>query len=991
VIGESTTLFGAPPDGSGDRAAPTRIGRFIILDRLGQGGMGTVFSAYDPELDRKVAVKVLRTASSDAAASARMQREARAMARLSDPHVVAVYDVGTHEGQTFIAMELVKGRTLRDWLAERTRSCREVVEMFVQAGRGLSAAHAAGIVHRDFKPDNVLVDGRDRARVTDFGLARPHAAAVAMDTRTTAVPSTTSNDALTEHGAVVGTPAYMAPEQLLESTADERSDQFGFCVALWEALYGERPFRADNLVDLAAQLKSGELQDPHKGVGVPSAWHRALRRGLAREPAGRWPSMDALVEALAKDPTRARRRTATLAAAAVLGVGGLAWHRVDLARKTDACEEAGAVIEHAWSDAKRTPLHEALAGTGVGNAEATWARLEPRLDEYASQWKRDRADACIETEVEGTREADSYGRMTDCLEEGRLALGKLVETLMSADAAAVQNAVTAAAALPLLAACKDEQWLVMRAPPPKDEATRQQTLEFRERLAEVHALASAGRYADALAQAALVVEGARMPSPSLLLAEAELAGGTVASLAGDYPRSAESLRAAHFEALRVGADVVAAEAALRLVDTVGYRLERHDDGLQWAEHARALLDRCKLDGNTLLGAALANNLGNVHLARGANDEALAHYEHALTARESLLGPEHPEAARAVENVGNAHFANGAYDEARAHFERALDIYQRTLGPEHPVVAGVFSNLGNVHLRRGDHGQALGSYEHALDIYESTLGLEHPDGAMLLGNFALAHVARGDYDEALAYAERALAIYLRLLGPDHTEVARALNQLGAIEAARGGYDEAQEHLERAVAILERRLGRGHPRVGDCIADLGNLHYARGAFDEAGAAFERALGIYERTLGADHPSFARVLDALGNARLARGDHDDALAQYERSLEIRERSLGPDHADLRYSLANIGMVHVERNRFEEAVGPLERALVLAESAPGRPADLAAIRFLLARALWETESDRARAHRLAELARDAWRDRGSAAAKELAGVDDWLGSRGR
>jgi len=318
IVGASST---APAAEDSPLTRGALMGRYFVLGTLGAGGMGVVYAAYDPDLDRKVALKVLRTTAADAEARARLQREARAMARVSDRHVVAVFDVGSHRGEVFIAMELVKGRTLRAWLAERPRARGEIVRMFVQAGRGLAAAHAAEIVHRDFKPENVLVDANDRALVTDFGLARPQKSVLDSDTATIAAQRPASSDALTEHGAVVGTPAYMAPEQIMGSAAEERSDQFSFCVALWEALYGERPFQADNLIDLAARLKAGDLREPQRGADVSKVLHRALRRGLAREPAQRWPSMETLLVELAKDPTAVADTRSSCSASSRSGSG----------------------------------------------------------------------------------------------------------------------------------------------------------------------------------------------------------------------------------------------------------------------------------------------------------------------------------------------------------------------------------------------------------------------------------------------------------------------------------------------------------------------------------------------------------------------------------------------------------------------------------------------------------------------------------------------
>ncbi len=284
-----TDIALAPPSKSADLAPGTHVGRYVIRGVLGRGGMGVVYTAEDPELSRDVALKIVRV---DLA----VVREARAMAKLSHPNVISVYDAGTHEGAVFIAMELVRGTDLRAWLAAKRRTVAEIVEVFVAAGRGLAAAHAAAIVHRDFKPDNVLVGDDGRVRVTDFGLAQGLPGDDALD------------------GAAIGTPAYMSPEQHAGDRADPRSDQFSFSVALWEALHGERPFTGASREKVAQAIRDGQMTAPPRASRVPGSLRRLLVRGLAASPAARYPSLDALLRALGRNQARVPRRIAFAAA-----------------------------------------------------------------------------------------------------------------------------------------------------------------------------------------------------------------------------------------------------------------------------------------------------------------------------------------------------------------------------------------------------------------------------------------------------------------------------------------------------------------------------------------------------------------------------------------------------------------------------------------------------------------------------------------------------
>ena len=319
----AAALFGEPIESS-------KIGRFSIVRELGAGGMGVVYVAFDEQLDRKVAVKLLRGAKSSSDARRRLEREAQAMARLSHPNVVAVHDVGDFEGQLFVAMEFVEGQDLRGWLKAERRGVRAIVEVFCQAGEGLAAAHAAGIVHRDFKPDNVLVGADGRVRVADFGLAHAFDAAASVDTsEVEASGSHRSLDiALTRTGAIMGTPAYMPPEQYAGQRTDARSDQFSFCVALWEGLYGKRPFSGHTVPALCRAISDGRIDPPPVDSEVPAWLSEVVRRGLSPEPDARWPSMRALLDAISRDPIARRRRLLArfgLGGASLALIAGLTW------------------------------------------------------------------------------------------------------------------------------------------------------------------------------------------------------------------------------------------------------------------------------------------------------------------------------------------------------------------------------------------------------------------------------------------------------------------------------------------------------------------------------------------------------------------------------------------------------------------------------------------------------------------------------------------
>ncbi len=370
------------------------LGRYEIIRVLGRGGMGVVYAARDPDLDRTVAIKVLKDgeAGKTEGARARLLREARAMARLNHPNVITVHEVGTAGETDFVAMELIEGGTLTSWRAEASRGWREIVKLFLGAGAGLAAAHRAGLIHRDFKPDNVLVDASGRVVVTDFGLARPpRPEPEAASLEDTAAPDDSQNsslEALTQAGAIAGTPAYMAPEQYAGREADERTDQFAFCVALYESLYGKRPFRGDTLDTLREQVESGAVEVPlGRASGVPSRVRRALLRGLSPKRSDRHPSLEALLGELKKALARRRRQAITLGAAAALGAGAFAMLLGDGSHESSMCDPS-AHLAGVWDGETEEALSAALARDPSADlAIATFTS-------YATEWGESYESVC---------------------------------------------------------------------------------------------------------------------------------------------------------------------------------------------------------------------------------------------------------------------------------------------------------------------------------------------------------------------------------------------------------------------------------------------------------------------------------------------------------------------------------------------------------------------------------------------------------------------
>ncbi|CAN5904265.1 hypothetical protein BH11MYX3_BH11MYX3_19780 [soil metagenome] len=411
----------AEPARPGKMAAGLPIGGYSIEEVLGEGGMGVVWSAHDPNLDRRLAIKVLKRTDAAPSLRKRLLREARAMARLKHPNVLTVYEVGTERDRDFIAMELVEGGTLDEWL-DRQPPRDEVMKAVLAAGRGLAAAHAAGLVHRDFKPHNVLRSKEGRVLVTDFGLARglgeesgsglsqvPAEAALDVTIASPAKSSDSLLDSpLTQTGAMVGTPAYMAPEQFRGAAPDPRTDQFAFCVTAWQALTGGRPFTGSSIDELRIAASAGT--SPTLKVDLPPAVRAALARGLDPDPAKRWPTLDDLLETL--DDAVRPRRPRWIVPAVMLALIGLFALTVMIARRGPKSVPVGASecapgedpFAEAWSPTVRTDLMKTISGRGIELGDAGFARIADPLDAYRDRWRQLFATACAAPEKIGPRQ-----------------------------------------------------------------------------------------------------------------------------------------------------------------------------------------------------------------------------------------------------------------------------------------------------------------------------------------------------------------------------------------------------------------------------------------------------------------------------------------------------------------------------------------------------------------------------------------------------------
>jgi tetratricopeptide (TPR) repeat protein len=942
----------------------TLIDRFVVLHELGRGAMGVVLAALDPDLERRVAVKLLRDEGGGDSTGARQRlvQEARAMAQVSHPNVVGVYQVGTFEDRVYVAMELVKGRTLRAWLGDRP-SVPRILEAFAAAGRGLATAHAAGIVHRDFKPDNVFVGDDDRVRVGDFGLAGRSARGTTRD----GDPARSFTDfaiTLTASGSIMGTPAYMSPEQFASSDVDARSDQFAFCVALFEALHGVRPFQADSLPELSARVTRGEMTLPPSPRGVPARVRRAILRGLSTDPAARHPDMNALVSELVARPRW--RLPAALGTVALLGAGAVAL----ASSPADPCASADAAASEIWPAERREAVHARFVASGRPHAEHTFEGIDRAFSEHRDAWARSRRDACEATRVHATQSDELFDRRVRCLDRRRAEADALSAALAQADPEAIDQAQQAVAQLPSIEGCDDTDALLAAVPAPEDPAMRERVDALEAKLDAARAQLDLGRYAEARTLAEPLLEAARATEHAPLVADAAHLTAQAIYRAGDLGAAEAPLYEALDAAARGRSIEREAEVWMTLLYVVGYRLGRPDEGLGIERAARGAILRAgggprlhaRLETNMGLVlhragrydeakvraeeglrtfvqvhgedhldvASAAKNLANVLRELGDSEGALAQFRRALAIREAVLGPEHPAVAEALMAVGTVQQDTDP-EGALASLERALELQIETLGEHHPRTAETHMAIGNLHFSREDLPRARTAYEQAMAGYEAIGESAREDAIGTSVNLGNILVSLGEVEAGFAMLQRALKEGEEIWGAEHPTVGLVHAKLGHAYFAQGDYERALQSHARATAIREGSLPFDHPDVGESLYNLGALQLLLERHDDARASFDRARDSYAAHYGQDHPEVASVHEQLGALAEALHRPADAKAEYERALAMYRNHLGSDHVLVARVTGNLADALASMGEAEQARATYDEALRLREAAEG------------------------------------------------------------
>jgi eukaryotic-like serine/threonine-protein kinase len=978
----------SPEDGATDDAGPWSgdcVGPYHLVERLGAGGMGVVWVARDPRLGRTVAVKVLhepRRHRASAEAQERLRREALALARLSHPNVVSIYDVGVHGRRVFLTMEHVVGQTLDAW-AEQGPSLPRVLEVFEQVAAGLVAVHEAGFVHRDLKPANVMIARDGRVLVMDFGLARihdPESLSEREPTRSAGWPLEPApfSVELTADGVVMGTPAYMAPEQHAGAEADARADQFALCATLYEVLLGLRPFRGRSIEELARQKLDGRLALEGR-LRLPRAVRALLRRGLEPDPSRRYPSMAALRDALARARSPRRRRGVAGAVVGVAAVGGLGWALLP-APAPAPCEAGRAHMATVWNGDTRDELRRAFAATGLPYAEDAAQRAGERLDAYAHQWAEGYARACHA----GERDPAVLDLPMRCLSEARASMSATVALLVAADATSVQRAAAQVAGLPPLARCDDVASLQAELAPPTDPAVAADLLAVQQALEQAAALDRAGHFAEGreVAERALAQATALGYEPAIVRARVRVASLDLGL--GQLEASRRGLTEAALHAAGIGDHAMAAEAAGRLSYVLAAEFGQPDEALRWARHAEAALER--LPPDPLQRARLDSSFGVIHAAQGDYAAALAAFERAYAVKREMLGEAHPEVAGALENVALSHGELGRTEQAEELQQRSLALLEQAVGPRHPDYALSLLNYGIVLGGLGRHAEAGDRFTQALEIFRDALGPRHPMVARTLSSLGHSAGAQDRLRDAEARFREAAEIIEAVHGERHREYGWSLADRAQVLVRLGRAREAAELYARAHDIVEAALGPDHDALGSVMLDEASVLVELERLDEAEGLCARAAEIFAKRFEPGHPAHADAHACRADVRQGQKRLPEALEEGTAAVALASAALGPEHPTVGSRLLSLGEVELELQRYEDARAHLRDAVAITEQAPVGEAFRAAARFALAKALWPDPATREEALAQARAAQEGFASHGDVFQEDVDEVAAWL-----
>jgi tetratricopeptide (TPR) repeat protein len=861
----AATAQDAPRRGGSARTHPaelprgTTIHRYVLIDKVGQGGMGVVYAAYDQMLHRRVAVKLV--ASRAGHDDPRLLAEARAMAQLQHAAIVPVHDVGEFSGQLFLAMAFIDGTTLRAWQFADGRSWREIVVMYRQLAEGLAFAHEQGIVHRDFKPDNVLVDDDGRPHITDFGLAK-----IVAVTEPITEPGTDPGEdappdsADTITGTIAGTPGYMSPEQSRGETTDARTDQYAFCVSLFEALHRGLPG-----------------SKPPARTDVPRRVLAAIDRGFADDADKRWPAMRALIAELA--PPEPPRRRRVMLGAAVIAAGAATWLALRPTHGHETCDVPDA--NRMWQPAR--PQVFAHLGKAAGP-------FVDGLDSWTTRWT-DMAQASCRATAAGSQSRQLLDLRTGCLGHALDVASSLVDLALH-DEVPASRAPTLASSLPPLEPCADASGLLGIAPLPTEPSRRGVILELRKRTARIEALID-NQANDAARGELLAIDGPvhAIAYPPLTF-EMYALRANMELQRGSDPAAAAAAAWSAIAADPMRSDWWLANVWIDLVWIVGEMQHAPREAIEIGRVARTITERV---ANTTLLAMLDYRLGVMLADTGDLDAALGHFEKARAA----YAQKHDEFSLLSVLMGEATVYAARHDTAHqlTLIEEAVKSAEKIPGA-HVSLATLLYNLGVMYYQLERFDDAHAALERAL----ATIGTSPDDPGLVAGiHRALGDVLVNEHASDAAEREYQNAIDLARVsvGEDAGETELGLFALGKSQNQRQRFDQALASMRHADEILRRispdaAISDGYAGPGVVARELVIAHLGLGHASDALASAEASLAFAQR-VNASPAILADVHFALASAAWAAGDRARARdAMRLASSEYRESGGDPGEAD-------------------------------------------------------------------------------------------------
>jgi len=837
-------------------ASGALVGRYVIVGLVGEGAMGRVYAAFDPVLDRKVALKLLHPLGDGPTARSRMLGEAQALARVSHPHLVGVHDAGEHDGSVYLAMEFIEGPTLRRWQSLRIlRPDAKLLELYLQAARGLAAIHEAGLVHRDFKPENVLVGSDGRVRVSDFGLARAVSRGIGLTSDLSGSNSSATSSA--------GTPAYMAPEHLEGAPFDARADQFAFCLALAEALTGARPFERN---DREAVIKGPQL------AGAPIRLARVLRRGLRLEPERRFATLHELITAL--DPTP-RTPWALIAAAVVvvtLGIAAIARFQPAQARCLGSQERVDAV----WSADRRRTLSTHFASLGADGA-ARFASVSQLLERTLGGWAQMHRENCEATRVRGDQSDQLFAARGACLNRRLLEVDATLEVLASTTRDSLSRATDAVTTLTPISVCANTSALQTSSDAPENPrvAPRLETLE--RELASASALRQTGRLVESLDAGVTLVREAQALEWHSREAQALLLLGGVESEMGNL--SAETaLREAWLQAVSAREDRLAVLAALDLA----YFLTEHARFLEakdWLWIAKGMLTRVGADLD--LVARVTTEEGHQLYISHQFPAAHERYDQAHATRRKLQGDADVTTALALLALANTIGAEHNFDEALRLHLLALSVLEPALGLGHPRIGQIHISLSEDYLNLRREAEA----ETALDAVLPAQIAAHGEDSLQVGRLyeMKANVLNrlGRPAEALPLVTRALKTFEAKGVGRNTLFAMTTIGYTLLELKR--YDEAHTQLASTRDFISSKFGPDDTDITVTYEMEGEALLWAKRCREALPLLSIALA--RRDKGQDEVMIGYTSSLVGRCQLALGDRGRARETLKRAVAFME----------------------------------------------------------------------------------------------------------